>query len=105
MPIDPELISYGVNAVLIPTAGALLIKLRKSAPQIIAYAAELNTLRKQAKRILNVLGSIYTLTQTVDDALEDGNLSTEEAVKIIQEVRDLAGSPEVSALMEEFSAE
>lgn len=105
MDINPETLSYVVNAVLIPLAGVLVVKLRKAAPDLITAATEINDLRKKAKTVLNVLGHIYALVSTMDDALQDGNLSTEEATEIIRQVKDLAGSPEISALMEEFSAE
>jgi hypothetical protein len=105
MEFNAETLSYMVNVVLIPLAGILVVKVRRYTPTLITTVTEINRLRKQAKTVLNILGSIYTLTSTVDDALEDGQLDPDEAATIIQQVKDLAGSPEVQALLEEFSEE
>lgn len=103
MELNAETLSYMVNAILLPAAGVLALKIRRSTPKLLVYASQLATLQRRAKTVVNIVGNIHTIATTVDKSLEDGKLDPDEAEAVIMQIKNLTESPEVKALMEELA--
>lgn len=101
--INAESISVLANAILLPTAAALLLKLKKYGPELIKMYTQIQTLQEKGAAVLVVITDLRDVAMITQQAMCDQRITPEEATGIIKSIDKMYNSKEVKALMEEFA--
>jgi Ser-tRNA(Ala) deacylase AlaX len=97
--IDTESLSYLLNGIL--TALTLLsgFLLKKYKPELDGAKVQITNLETNIKMAGSILNQIKSIIMKCKEASADGNISPEEALKIVNEITVIADSEEVTALL------
>lgn len=97
--INIESISYLLNGIL--TALTLIsgFLIKKYKPELDSAKIQITNLENNIKMAGSILNQIKSLIMKCKEASADGNISPEEAQKLVNEITTIANSDEVTALL------